>query len=574
MLESDQKLLNLFKQRISDIATSKFSNKKDQAFIQWFIDIQFPGVNDTDKKITDGVSDGGIDAIVKNQNNNKTYIIQSKYTDAPFKGRLKAVPVNFITEFDNVVSKFDSEENSFDNYLKTVRSELHKDYKDLYIKGKKNKADIIWIFITTYCYNKDAEERITHLEKDQVKLNFHYFGDNLRYFSRETEGMKLSPNIELTYTTVMEPVDQIVGVKTYIAQIYLRDFVRYLNTVDKDAYIISANVRNLLRGSPINESIRETYERTPKEFWYGHNGITIICDKAIRIGNQFRLKYPQVINGGQTLRTCAESNEETDATVLVKILEIEPNQDVDDLKNKIILRSNQSNKIFRYDLKANDKLQINIANQFQRYKIYYERRRGDWDAHKDDYRNYKRLGSKNLPGSVILAQILVSTISELGGVHAAKSNRENLFEDNTYKKIFNRSFEEIFFKYTLFKAIEKILKNADFSKEIKSQINTFVYNCFAIVWESIESYKDLNSFFNNTVNDPETFFTRRHLNKELTKIVKGIFIFISDMFGKEEKKGVYITDFSKSPTTLKKMSKKLVPKYREKIRVLFDNYLL
>lgn len=573
MLEYDKKILSLFKQRISDIAANEFSNRKDQAFIKWFIDIEFPGISNSDEKITDGASDGGIDAIIKNPNNNKTYVIQSKYTDKSFKGVPTAVPIRFITEFDSVVSQFESEEKSFDTYLRTVRPELQKEYKDLYHKGKQNKDGVIWIFITTYSYNKDAEDRINHLDKDQVKLNFHYFGDNLRYFSRETEGMKLSPNIELTYTTTMEPIDSITGVKTYIAQIYIRDFVKYLNKIDKDAYIISANVRNLLRGSPINMDIKETYENAPKEFWYGHNGITIICDKAIRVGNQFRLKYPQVINGGQTLRTCAESNEETDATVLVKILEIEPNQDVDDLKDKIILRSNQSNKIFRYDLKANDKLQINIANQFQKYKIYYERRRGDWDAHKEDYRNYKRLGSKKLPGSVILAQILVSTIISLGGVHAAKSNREDLFNDNNYKKIFDKPFEEIFFKYILFKTIEKILKSANFSKEKNSQIKTFVYNCFAIVWESLESYKNLDRFFNKIVDDPEIFSTKRHLKNKFPKIVKEIFIFISNRFDKEEKNGTYITDFSKSLTSLKKLSNELVPKYKNRIRDLFDKYL-
>ena len=571
MSDVDKKILKLFRDKIESIAIDKFSKRKDQAFIKWFIDIQFPGMTTT--RITDGKNDGGIDAIVKDPQNNKRYVIQSKYTDESFTGRIKAVPIKFTTEFNTTVGVFKSEKSSFDNYLKTVRKDLHKDYNELYLKMKENEENVVWVFITTYNINKDAEERINNLEKEQIKLNFHYFEDNLKYFSREMEGMKLSPNIELTYTTSMEPVDSIDGVKTYIAQIYLRDFVDYLTKHDQEAYIISANVRNLLRGSSINQSIKETYEKMPKEFWYGHNGITIICDKAIRIGNQFRLKFPQVINGGQTLRTCADSTEKTDATVLVKILEIDPHKDIDNLKDKIILRSNQSNKIFTYDLKANDKIQLNLANQFQRYKIYYERRRGDWDAHKEEYRSYVRLGSKNLPGSVILAQILVSTISDLG-IHAAKSNREKLFEEGVYKRIFNRPFNEIFFKYTLFTSIIKLLKTAGLSKERKSQINTFAYNCFSILWESINSYRNLNIYFNKVSQEPDMFFTKRKLNKDIQNLIKDLFISISALFDKEEKEGMYITDFSKSPAWLKEMSKKFIPKYKNKFRNLLDKNLV
>jgi hypothetical protein len=563
-------ILDLFKRRLEDIATKAYSGKLDKAFISWFLDIKFPELPNLDKKITDGKDDGGIDAIVKDSKNKVFYIIQSKYTDAPFKKKHSKIPEGFVHEFDGTISHFKSENTSFSKYLSTVRSELRRSYEEIYRNMRSNPNNVIWILTTMYDQNKDAEARIVNLEEDQIKLNFHYMIDNIKYFGREMEGMKLAPGIELTYvSTPLEAKDPITGIKTYVAQVLIKDFIAYLNNHDPKAYIISANVRNLLKDSPINESIKETYEKAPDEFWYSHNGITVICDRAIRSGTKFNLKYPQVINGGQTLRTCAKSLEETNATVLVKILEISPELDIaKELKEKIILRNNQSNKIFAFDLKANDGIQVNLANKFQNYKIFYERRRGDWDDYRGDYPGYKKLSS------VELAQILVSANNSLGGVHAAKSNKEKLFENELYEKIFNQPFNEILFKYKLFIMSRDTLRGLNLSSNRRRQINTFVYNCFSIIWNCVESYTNKKEYFNKLAQEPDIFSKERGLNKGLKKIIESTFMRVSNKFLTQEKKGVYITDFAKSPKWIKYMNETFAPKIKEHERKIFDKYLL
>ena len=57
----------------------------------------------------------------------------------------------------------------------------------------------------------------------------------------------------------------------------------------------------------IAKSIRRTYQKYPKDFWYYHNGLTIICDKFAEENSVATLTNPSVINGAQTLYAISSS---------------------------------------------------------------------------------------------------------------------------------------------------------------------------------------------------------------------------------------------------------------------------
>ena len=159
-----------------------------------------------------------------------------------------------------------------------------------------------------------------------------------------------------------------------------------------DYSIISKNVRTFLRSGnrSINEDIRLTYEHHPKEFFYSHNGITILCEEIDKepsgtTKTKFTLKQPNVVNGGQTimsLREVFDRKIHDDGTVLVKIYEISNNADNAKLIEKIIYRTNQQNAIHWHNLRANAESQYLLAKHFLRRDVYYERRQGEAKLNK------------------------------------------------------------------------------------------------------------------------------------------------------------------------------------------------
>jgi hypothetical protein len=320
----------------------------------------------------------------------------------------------------------------------------------------------------------------------------------------------------------------------------------------------------LINGSTINESIKHTYENEPSEFWYGHNGITAICDKVIeKQGNILAIKNPQIINGGQTIRTLSSSRERTNATVLFKIMELQRNLPESFIRD-IILRTNQANKIFTYDLRSHDRFQVTLAKEFIKHKIFYERRRGDWDFAKNSHPGFDKVTSRDM------AKILVSANSDLGGVKTAKKNIEALFEDHIYEKIFNIGFEEVLFKYKTFKLIEKLLKDINYKNTKVSERRSFNYTCFSIIWECLKSYKNTSVAINKVAINPDIFKKDKFI-KTMNNVTKAVFASIWDKYLIVVKKErMYITDFQKSPKYVELLMNKLVPKFKNRVRKSID----
>ena len=63
----------------------------------------------------------------------------------------------------------------------------------------------------------------------------------------------------------------------------ITELIEYMHGLSDPLSVVSKNVRVALprRGSrpSINDDLKKTYETEPNQFWYSHNGITIICDK-------------------------------------------------------------------------------------------------------------------------------------------------------------------------------------------------------------------------------------------------------------------------------------------------------
>ncbi len=150
---------------------------------------------------------------------------------------------------------------------------------------------------------------------------------------------------------------------------------------DPTGSIFDANIRRFLgtRGA-VNSDIVRTCEDTSvsHQFWFLNNGITVICDSFDPVTDpdnaHVKIKNMQIVNGCQTASALAIAEKEgklaADVRLLLRIYEAADSQLVD----RIVLTTNNQNKISSRDLRSNDKIQIDMQDGFRKYNLFYERK--------------------------------------------------------------------------------------------------------------------------------------------------------------------------------------------------------
>jgi hypothetical protein len=93
------------------------------------------------------------------------------------------------------------------------------------------------------------------------------------------------------------------GVGSYILLARLSDYWRFVSDESGGLrrYLFDSNVRDFLRGTPVNEDIAESL-RVPSapDFWWLNNGVTILATNAALSGKTLSLQNIQIVNGLQT----------------------------------------------------------------------------------------------------------------------------------------------------------------------------------------------------------------------------------------------------------------------------------
>lgn len=213
-----------FSKKIKEIAKLK-KQPIERAFIHWYIDVSF---GDATHVITDGPSDGGIDAIIRPKRvggNKLIYILQSKYTESFFKKKTvpPLTPSQYI-EFDNLPIIFESD-NKFEKWLDGVDSSLKPEYSLLRedLLNKNNAVE--WRFITLHSRAKRGENRLQNLHKD----SFQYGPSIFELYEMEQEGATPPGDpLEIKFTESMTVEDE-MGYKSYVLAADLDCFINYLD---------------------------------------------------------------------------------------------------------------------------------------------------------------------------------------------------------------------------------------------------------------------------------------------------------------------------------------------------------
>ena len=171
---------------------------------------------------------------------------------------------------------------------------------------------------------------------------------------------------------------QTQGLKGIICTATARDLAN-LVIDDSNGALFDSNIRRFLgKGRAVNSDILKTATEAASSylFWFLNNGVTIVCDSCDPVTDpdspMVKIKNLQIVNGCQTATALAHAAREgtlrPDTRVLLKIFETtDPT-----LASRIVLTTNNQNRISTRDLKANDDVQQDMQQLFGRYNLLYE----------------------------------------------------------------------------------------------------------------------------------------------------------------------------------------------------------
>jgi hypothetical protein len=475
----------------------------ERAFVEWYILARF-GEN-IGPRMLDGKKDGGIDALV--ENDGKLFVIQSKYEVRPKVG---LVTRNEIAGFEKIATNFCDEdaEAQFIHWLQTVRVQLRATYKNIRKRALRKRGDVRFIFVTTKRFQLEESGSVEIEEIQKVSSLWYLYSEG---FTPPTEFIELS--LESAWHTSSENND----FKTYVGLAEVRDFLRLMDD-DKNERLFAQNVRTDLR-STINREIRTTYERDAGRFWLGNNGIYIVCKKVTPSGNTYRLVYPSIINGSQTLHTIYSSPKRHSCAILVRILEMDVVGNPG-LLSSVIRRTNTQNPMKLINLSAHDQFQLNVARYLDRYKIFYERREKEWiNEKKVVLVDYYPVRTKET------AQWL-STLHVDIGLGRARSNVSELFQDKFYEQIFgnfdlelkSRKYSELANVMWAGLFVKNLLRKLPVKRRAFAKMSQLLL--VRLVAEAIRNHGDLGKATEDMLSQHR--FGHQHIPNPLIRPIKNI----------------------------------------------------
>ena len=197
--------------------------------------------------------------------------------------------------------------------------------------------------------------------------------------------------------------------KGLVCSVPASEISRLVNS-DTEGAIFDLNIRRYLgtRGA-VNKDIRETCTNNDESylFWFLNNGITVVCDQFDAVTDPdnplIKIKNMQIVNGCQTATTLALADKEgklsRDVRVILRIYETQDSSLVD----RMVLTTNNQNRISNRNLRANDQVQIDLENAFDIYNFYFERKHRQF---ADVVSDASRILPNELVGQAFLSIVL------------------------------------------------------------------------------------------------------------------------------------------------------------------------
>ncbi|MFZ6760717.1 AIPR family protein [Undibacterium sp. Ji50W] len=211
----------------------------------------------------------------------------------------------------------------------------------------------------------------------------------------DKKNKKISTSVKIRYDANTPSLIkyQTQGLTGIVCSVPAQEIANIVNE-DVNGYVFDMNIRKYLgnRGS-VNPEILSTCSSVELSylFWFLNNGITIVCDKIDPITDpddpHIKLTNMQIVNGCQTASSLARAATkgmlQKDTRVLVKFFQAGNN----DLVDRIVLTTNNQNKISGRNLRSNDFVQADLEKGFLIYDLFYERKPRQFDNEPNATKN-------------------------------------------------------------------------------------------------------------------------------------------------------------------------------------------
>jgi len=196
--------------------------------------------------------------------------------------------------------------------------------------------------------------------------------------------------------------------------------------------LFKRNIRYPLGLTKINSGLVETVLREPQNFWYFHNGITVLCDQLdVSPRGDLELSGASVVNGAQTVASLHEAAERSAepvsrARINVRIIPLKGTPQ--DFDRRVTVATNTQNSVAEQDFRALDQTQTRLRYDFDvSLNKTYVIKRGDTPPAPAD-------GCDMVEAAIALA----CAHSDSRMSFQAKAEINRLWSEDIYPKIFRR----------------------------------------------------------------------------------------------------------------------------------------
>lgn len=318
---------------------------------------------------TDGANDYGVDCSFFD--GDTLYIIQGKYRNTHSYDNV----YHFIMQIGDFLNLNNARElrTSLAEVYSLLNDDSVNEVKIYYITNNYLSEEFLNRGYQKKC--EEFNEKYSNILQKNVSIRIVGFED----FASIHTGIMLELPKEVknsAHRLYLEKAFENKDKTSIVAEVSLKVLARLV--VEHKNYIFHSNIRNYKGLNNINKGIKETYEKTPKKFWYYNNGITIVCkDYNFNANNNVvNIIAPQIVNGCQTATTIAncwnssnpQEKESVDGTILVKIIRDSKNE-----KRKDITKyTNSQTAVTGKDFFALESFHTELKNNFRDIGYFYE----------------------------------------------------------------------------------------------------------------------------------------------------------------------------------------------------------
>lgn len=399
-----------------------------------------------------GNNDYGIDAYHVDRASRNLYLYQFKWSENPqlFKESLERLTVDGMNRiFGNPINDPCRNEvlRSLKSDLEEARSLIERVYIHFVFKGDADKADS----------SAGLQDRKEQLE-NKAHLAEVFFGRQVpvlvEFVADRRTGATVkaadSHTIAFGHHLTCEVPD---GPSMLVGTVRLLDLHAIYRQLGQRFF--DRNIRaGLSPDNPPNRKIRQALDailikgrQLPEWFAFHHNGITLAAEHANIVEGQLTIKVPRLLNGAQTVSSFTKFMEDNrdhpamkGAQELLARVQVLAKVIVDDpfgaAITQITISNNQQNPVHPWNLRANDRIQVDLEDKFkEELRLPYARQENAFreltEDQMDDYDHDQPIQIRPLAQTFCAMQGDVSTMTRV---------RDIFEEHRLYEAVFHRRY--------------------------------------------------------------------------------------------------------------------------------------